>query len=75
VRHSFKVKTNDGGKPGEVNLRILLVWQKTKWRMEAACGAGCKNSLMKGQYKKNSYSYLFGICSRNNNSHFMNEAW
>ena len=33
VRHQLKGRTNDGGKPGEVNLRILLVWQKLngKW--------------------------------------------
>ncbi len=29
VRHILNAKTNDGGKPGEVHLRILLVWQKT----------------------------------------------
>jgi ketosteroid isomerase-like protein len=28
VRHVLKAKTNDGGKPGEVNLRVLLIWQK-----------------------------------------------
>ncbi|MEQ1678647.1 MAG: hypothetical protein ABL876_18265 [Chitinophagaceae bacterium] len=33
VRHILNAKTNDGGKPGEVHLRVLLVWQKTggKW--------------------------------------------
>lgn len=37
VRHILKAKTNDGGKPGEVNLRILLVWQKEdgKWKLLA----------------------------------------
>ena len=28
VRHNLSAKTNDGGKPGEVNLRIMLTWQK-----------------------------------------------
>lgn len=28
VRHILTAKTNDGGKPGEVHLRVLLVWQK-----------------------------------------------
>ena len=33
VRHNLSGKTNDGGKPGEVNLRIMLTWQKqgSKW--------------------------------------------
>ena len=37
VRHFFKAKTNDGGKPGEVQLRIMLVWQKQKggWKLLA----------------------------------------
>lgn len=37
VRHILKAKTNDGGKPGEVHLRILLVWQKEsgKWKLLA----------------------------------------
>lgn len=37
VRHILKAKTNDGGKPGEVNLRILLVWQKQngRWKLLA----------------------------------------
>ena len=30
VRHILKATTNDGGQPGEVNLRVLLVWQKKK---------------------------------------------
>ncbi|MGQ0738056.1 MAG: nuclear transport factor 2 family protein [Bacteroidota bacterium] len=35
VRHILKAKTNDGGKPGDVYLRILLVWQKQagKWKL------------------------------------------
>jgi len=28
VRHTLKATTNDGGKPGEVQLKVLLVWQK-----------------------------------------------
>ena len=37
VRHLFKPKTNDGGKRGEVQLRIMLVWQKQKggWKLLA----------------------------------------
>ena len=37
VRHMLKAKTNDNGKPGEVHLRILLVWQKQggKWKLLA----------------------------------------
>lgn len=37
VRHILKAKTNDGGKPGEVHLRILLIWQKQKgdWKLLA----------------------------------------
>ena len=37
VRHILSAKTNDGGKPGEVHLRILLVWQKIagKWKLLA----------------------------------------
>lgn len=33
VRHILKAKTNDGGKPGDVHLRVMLVWQKRsgKW--------------------------------------------
>ncbi len=33
VRHILTAKTNDGGKPGDVHLRILLVFQKKegKW--------------------------------------------
>lgn len=37
VRHLLSADTNDGGKPGHVNLSILLVWQKEKgeWRLLA----------------------------------------
>lgn len=37
VRHRLTAKTNDGGKPGEVNLKIMTVWQKVKggWKMLA----------------------------------------
>ena len=37
VRHILKAKTNDGGKPGEVNLRVLLIWQKQNgvWKLLA----------------------------------------
>ena len=28
VRHILKAKTNDGGKPADVHLRVLLIWQK-----------------------------------------------
>jgi ketosteroid isomerase-like protein len=28
VRHNLSGKTNDGGRPGDVNLRIMLTWQK-----------------------------------------------
>lgn len=28
VRHNLSAITNDGGKPGEVHLRIMLTWQK-----------------------------------------------
>lgn len=37
VRHKFHAKTNDGGKPGEVNLAVLLVWQKLhgQWKLLA----------------------------------------
>jgi len=30
VRHTLSAKTNDNGKPGEVNLKVMLVWQKQK---------------------------------------------
>lgn len=37
VRHILKAKTNDSGKPGDVHLRILLVWKKEagKWKLLA----------------------------------------
>ncbi len=28
VRHILTAKTNDDGKPGDVHLRVLLIWQK-----------------------------------------------
>ena len=37
VRHILRAKTNDGGKPGEANIRVLLVWEKQKgsWKLLA----------------------------------------
>ncbi|MBT1708282.1 DUF4440 domain-containing protein [Fulvivirgaceae bacterium PWU5] len=37
VRHKFQGETNDSGKPGNVSLGILLVWQKQKgaWKLLA----------------------------------------
>ena len=37
VRHILSAKTNDGGKPGEVHLRVLMIWQKQKggWKLLA----------------------------------------
>lgn len=37
VRHILSAQTNDDGKPGEVRLKILTVWQKIKggWKMLA----------------------------------------
>ena len=37
VRHQLKATTNDGGKPGEVSLKVLLVWQKSNgnWKLLA----------------------------------------
>ena len=37
VRHTLNAKTNDGGKPGEAHLKVLLVWQKEKsgWKLLA----------------------------------------
>jgi ketosteroid isomerase-like protein len=37
IRHRLFARTNDGGKPGEVQLRVLLVWQKDggKWKLLA----------------------------------------
>lgn len=35
VRHKLSAQTNDGGKPGNVNLGIMLVWVKEKgaWKL------------------------------------------
>lgn len=37
VRHVLTANTNDGGKPGTVKLKILLIWQKNKgqWQLLA----------------------------------------
>lgn len=37
VRHKFNAKTNDSGKPGEVHLAVLLIWQKLHgdWKLIA----------------------------------------
>jgi hypothetical protein len=37
VRHNLSAVTNDGGKPGEAHLSVLLVWMKQKgqWRLLA----------------------------------------
>lgn len=37
VRHKLSAQTNDSGKPGEVHLLVLLVWQKTggQWKLLA----------------------------------------
>jgi ketosteroid isomerase-like protein len=37
VRHHLKATTNDNGKPGEVQLNVLLIWQKLhgKWKLIA----------------------------------------
>ena len=37
VKHTLNAKTNDNNKPGEVALKILLVWQKKggKWKLLA----------------------------------------
>jgi ketosteroid isomerase-like protein len=37
VRHILSAKTNDDGKPGDVHLRVMLVWQKQsgKWKLLA----------------------------------------
>lgn len=38
VRHALNAKTNDAGKgPGEVHLKVLLIWQKQKgsWKLLA----------------------------------------
>jgi hypothetical protein len=37
VRHKLNATTNDSGKPGEVHLLVMLVWQKQhgKWKLLA----------------------------------------
>ena len=37
VRHKLNAVTNDGGKPGEVHLGVLLIWQKLHgdWKLLA----------------------------------------
>ena len=37
VRYLMNAKTNDNGSPGEVHLRVLLIWQKTRgaWKLLA----------------------------------------
>lgn len=37
VRHILNATTNDGGKPGEVHLKVMLVWQKSggQWKLLA----------------------------------------
>ncbi len=37
VRHTLSAVTNDGGKPGEAHLKVLLIWMKQKgqWRLLA----------------------------------------
>ena len=37
VRHTLNAKTNDGGKPGEAHLKVMLIWQKQKgeWKLLA----------------------------------------
>lgn len=37
VRHTLTATTNDGGKPGNVKIKVLLVWAKEKgqWKMLA----------------------------------------
>jgi ketosteroid isomerase-like protein len=37
VRHNLEAKTNDNGKPGEVKLRVLLIFQKRggQWKLIA----------------------------------------
>jgi ketosteroid isomerase-like protein len=37
VRHKLNAATNDNGKPGEVHLQVLLIWQKLHgdWRLLA----------------------------------------
>ncbi|RYF14680.1 MAG: nuclear transport factor 2 family protein, partial [Flavobacteriales bacterium] len=37
VRHELHAKTNDGGKPGDVHIGIMLVWQQqgNDWKLLA----------------------------------------
>lgn len=37
VRHTLKARTNDGGNPGEVQLKVLMVWKKKgrSWKLLA----------------------------------------
>lgn len=37
VRHKLHAKTNDNGRPGEVHLAVLLIWQKQRgyWKLLA----------------------------------------
>lgn len=37
VRHKLSAQTNDGGKPGEVHLLVMLIWQKVhgSWKLLA----------------------------------------
>lgn len=37
VRHTLSAETNDSGKPGQVKLKVLLVWQKNggQWKLLA----------------------------------------
>ena len=37
ARHTLNAKTNDGGKPADVHLKVLLIWQKQKsgWKLLA----------------------------------------
>ncbi len=37
VRHTLKAKTNNNGVAGEVNIKVLLIWQKAKngWKLLA----------------------------------------
>jgi len=47
VRHILSAATNDGGKPGHVNLSVLLVWEKQKgeWRLLARQTCKVKQAL------------------------------
>lgn len=37
VRHTLSADTNDGGKPGTVRIKVMLVWQKvgSRWQLLA----------------------------------------